>query len=181
MIAFACSHCGTKLNVKPEFAGRQAKCPSCKQPVTVPLPSATVPFIPPQQIDGGESSLAKAGLDGGVTLAPHDTSKLNPSAGKSQAAPLSAHKTGKERYVIEGEIARGGMGAVLRAVDCDIRREVAVKYVLDGRDPKKQARFIEEAQINGQLEHPNIVPVYDLGIDAQQRPFIMMKLVKGRN
>src|SRR5208283_2022242 len=58
---------------------------------------------------------------------------------------------------------------------------VAVKYRLDAKDPKKQARFIEEAQINGQLEHPNIVPVYDLGIDAQKRPFIMMKMVKGRS
>src|SRR5208283_6011739 len=47
--------------------------------------------------------------------------------------------------------------------------------------PKKQARFVEEAQINSQLEHPNIVPVYDLGIDAQKRPFIMMKMVKGRS
>ena len=100
-----------------------------------------------------------------------------PAVGKS----LAGRKNAKERYVIEGEIARGGMGAVLRAVDCDIRREVAVKYMLDGQDPKKQARFIEEAQINGQLEHPNIVPVYDLGIDAQKRPFIMMKMVKGRS
>ena len=50
------------------------------------------------------------------------------------------------------------MGAVLRAVDCDIRREVAVKYLLDQTDPAEKARFVEEAQITGQLEHPNIVP-----------------------
>lgn len=49
------------------------------------------------------------------------------------------------------------------------------------KDPKKKARFVEEAQINAQLEHPNIVPVYDLRIDPQGRPYLMMKLVKGRD
>jgi serine/threonine protein kinase len=177
MIAFACPHCSTKLKVKPEFAGRQSKCPGCKQPVVVPMPNASQPFVPPKQIDGTESSLAKVGLGSGITLSPHDTSKLGASASK----PLADRKNRTERYVIEGEIARGGMGAVLRAVDCDICREVAVKYLLDNQDPKRKARFFEEAQINGQLEHPNIVPVYDLGIDAQKRPFLMMKMVKGRS
>src|SRR5262249_988624 len=143
--------------------------------------SATAAFVPPQQIDGTESSLAKAGIAAGVTLAKHDTSQLPPGGKPLRPAPLAGRKSSKERYVIEGEIARGGMGAVLRAIDCDIRREVAVKYMLDASDPMKQARFVEEAQINGQLEHPNIVPVYDLGIDAQKRPFIMMKMVKGRS
>ncbi len=58
---------------------------------------------------------------------------------------------------------------------------MAIKYLLDEQDPKKKSRFIEEAQINAQLEHPNIVPVYDLRIDAQQRPYLMMKLVRGRD
>src|SRR5206468_12565139 len=66
-------------------------------------------------------------------------------------------------------ISRGGMGAVMRAVDCDIRREVAVKFMLDDRDPRHQTRFVEEAQITGQLEHPNIVPVHELGVDARDR------------
>ena len=73
------------------------------------------------------------------------------------------------------------MGAVLRAVDCDIRREVAVKYMLDQADPKKKLRFIEEAQITGQLEHPNIVPIHELGMDAEKRLFFAMKMVKGRS
>jgi len=186
MIAFSCSQCGMKLKVQDHFAGRQAKCPTCKQPLAVPLPSATVPSSPPHQIDGAESSLVKAGLNGGVTL-DNDPAGRKPTAiagqkpQRSISDALAQRQKSTQRYVVEGEIARGGMGAVLRAVDCDIRREVAVKYMLDDKDPKKKARFIEEAQINGQLEHPNIVPVYDLGIDAQQRPFIMMKMVKGRS
>src|SRR5207249_5086294 len=77
--------------------------------------------------------------------------------------------------------ARGGMGAVIRAVDCDIRREVAVKYLLNQSDSKKKLRFIEEAQITGQLEHPNIVPIHEIGVDKEQRLFFAMKMVKGRS
>ena len=78
-------------------------------------------------------------------------------------------------------MARGGMGAVLRAVDCDIRREVAVKYLLDQANARKKIRFVEEAQITGQLEHPNIVPIHELGVDARKRLFFSMKMVKGRS
>src|ERR1700752_2004843 len=69
----------------------------------------------------------------------------------------------------------------MRAVDCDIRREVAVKYLLDQSDPKKKLRFVEEAQITGQLEHPNIVPIHELGVDSAKRVFFSMKMVKGRS
>lgn len=181
MIAFSCAHCGMKLKVKDEFASRQSKCPTCKQALVVPLPSATAHFVPPQQIDGEESSLAGAGVGGGIILdnvrRPTPSNQKHRSVGEA----LAQRKKNTQRFVVEGEIARGGMGAVLRAVDCDLRREIAVKYMLDDMDQKKKSRFIEEAQISSQLEHPNIVPIYDLGIDAQKRPFILMKIVKGHS
>ncbi|MBL8827324.1 MAG: serine/threonine protein kinase, partial [Planctomycetaceae bacterium] len=83
--------------------------------------------------------------------------------------------------MIDKEIARGGMGAVVRAIDSDIRREVAVKYMLTDGDAAQKARFIEEAQITGQLEHPNIVPIHEVGVDAEQRLFFAMKMVQGRS
>lgn len=86
-----------------------------------------------------------------------------------------------QRYQIEGEIARGGMGAVLRATDSDLRREIALKYLLNQSDAEKKLRFLEEAQITGQLEHPNIVPIHELGVDQNNRPFFTMKMVKGRS
>jgi serine/threonine-protein kinase len=86
------------------------------------------------------------------------------------------------RYRIDGEIARGGMGAILKGRDPDLNRDVALKVLRDdlaGR-PEMVHRFVEEAQIGGQLQHPGIVPVYELGTFADHRPFFSMKLVKGQ-
>jgi hypothetical protein len=86
------------------------------------------------------------------------------------------------RYQMVGEIARGGMGAIFKGRDTDLGRDLAMKVLLDQhRDhPELVRRFVEEAQIGGQLQHPGIVPVYELGTFADRRPFFTMKLVKGR-
>jgi serine/threonine-protein kinase len=86
------------------------------------------------------------------------------------------------RYQVMGEIARGGMGAVLRARDADLGRDLALKVLLERHrdDEGVIRRFVEEAQIGGQLQHPGIVPVHELGALADRRPFFTMKLVKGR-
>jgi len=177
MIHFSCLHCGLKLKVRPELAGRFARCPTCKQPLVVPTPDAAPAQVPRGQIEGTSSSLGRAGVNAGVTL------ELSAHRRGQQSIDelLAAQGEIRQRYVVGGEIARGGMGAVLRAVDCDIRREVAVKYLLDQTEPAKKLRFIEEAQITGQLEHPNIVPVHELGFDAKQRLFFSMKMVRGRS
>lgn len=85
------------------------------------------------------------------------------------------------RYEIGEEFARGGVGAIHRGRDNDVGREVALK-VLHGKhvgSPEFVQRFVEEAQIGGQLQHPGIVPVYELGLLEDNRPFFAMKLVKG--
>jgi len=86
------------------------------------------------------------------------------------------------RYQLFGEIARGGMGAVLEGRDADLGRDLAVKVLLEAHSDKPDLlrRFVEEAQIGGQLQHPGIVPVYELGAFADRRPYFTMKLVKGR-
>lgn len=94
----------------------------------------------------------------------------------------------RARYVLEGEVARGGMGAILRVFDRDLRRHLAMKVALTSGAPldapgevdqKVLARFLEEAQITGQLEHPGIVPVHELGVDARGRLFFTMPLIRG--
>ncbi len=88
---------------------------------------------------------------------------------------------GSTRYRIDGEIGRGGMGSVLRGRDPDLGRDIAIKVLRDDlrNDAEMVRRFVEEAQIGGQLQHPGIVPIYELGAFADRRPFFSMKLVKG--
>jgi serine/threonine protein kinase len=186
VISFACAGCGQKLQVPNDAAGKTVRCSLCKHVMTIAAPVALPPTVVLSHIDGLPSSLAQAGLQGGVTVASRDSdSAQDPTANapnRRSVRDILAHAAaGGQRYQVAGEIARGGMGAVLRAVDCDIRREVAVKYLLDPNDARKKARFIEEAQITGQLEHPNIVPVHELGVDAQKHLFFSMKMVRGRS
>jgi serine/threonine-protein kinase len=97
-------------------------------------------------------------------------------------ASLAVGVWGSMRYRIDGEIARGGMGAVLKGRDPDLGRDVALKVLREDYrgDATMVRRFVEEAQIGGQLQHPGIVPIYELGTMADRRPFFAMKLVKGR-
>ena len=85
----------------------------------------------------------------------------------------------EQKYSVGAVIAQGGMGAILDAQENTLRRKVAIKRMLNSTDSDQLARFIEEAQITAQLDHPNIVPVYELGVDAQEQVFYSMKLVRG--
>jgi serine/threonine-protein kinase len=108
-----------------------------------------------------------------------DAPVLDPKA-RSFQDELTGADRGK--YRVLGEIARGGMGIVLRGHDVELGRDVAMKVVhaeLADR-PEVVARFVEEAQVGGQLQHPGVVPVYELGVMADQRPYFTMKFVKGR-
>jgi tRNA A-37 threonylcarbamoyl transferase component Bud32 len=86
------------------------------------------------------------------------------------------------RYQVLGEIARGGMGVVLKGRDPNIGRDVALKvlHAANAHNPVMIQRFVEEAQIGGQLQHPGILPVYDFGLDVERRPYFTMRLVQGR-
>jgi len=82
-------------------------------------------------------------------------------------------------YTLVREIARGGMGQIYFGEDPQLKRQVAVKVSrvsYGGEDP----RFSKEAEVLAHLAHPNVVPIYNIGVDAQSRPFYSMKLVKGR-
>ena len=85
-----------------------------------------------------------------------------------------------ERYRAIREIARGGMGRILRVRDASLGRDVAMKTSLEGR-PGSRARLVEEAHVTGQLDHPGVVPVHDLGEDARGHSFFTMRLVEGRD
>jgi tetratricopeptide (TPR) repeat protein len=89
----------------------------------------------------------------------------------------------RERYTLTRVHATGGIGQVWLAHDDDLGRDVALKEIRPDKSNKADigCRFVEEARITGQLEHPGIVPVYELARRAQdQGPFYTMRFVKGR-
>ena len=78
-------------------------------------------------------------------------------------------------------IGTGGMGAVHRARQESLARDVAVKIIrAEHADAEDTERFLREARVLAQLDHPNIVPIYDSGTDAEGRCFYTMKMVRGR-
>jgi serine/threonine-protein kinase len=103
-------------------------------------------------------------------------------SGLRAGAAAADMRTSSGRYQLGGELAHGGMGAILKGRDTDLGREIAVKVLLEKHKDKPEyvRRFVEEAQIGGQLQHPGLVPVYELGQFADQRPYFTMKLVKGQ-
>ncbi|MCB9932749.1 MAG: protein kinase [Planctomycetes bacterium] len=116
----------------------------------------------------------KIGIDDGVKLL---SDKMQSSLAQYQPDATAD----KKRYVVIREIARGGMGKVLEVEDTELRRSVALKVLrkelLGRRDVVE--RFLEEAQITGQLEHPNIVPVHEMGVDGAGNLYFTMKFVEG--
>jgi hypothetical protein len=96
--------------------------------------------------------------------------------------PVSATVAAPPGYELLERVGQGGMGVVHRARDLRLNREVAVKLLRDDYPAASAvcARFVAEAQITGQLQHPGIPAVHELGALPDGRPFLAMKLVKGR-
>src|SRR5215813_370115 len=84
-----------------------------------------------------------------------------------------------DRYLLKREWAIGGLGRIFDASDRRLDRRVAIKQLLR-TSPDAEARFIREALITARLQHPSIVPIYDLSQDAAGKPFYAMKMVSGR-
>jgi WD40 repeat protein/tRNA A-37 threonylcarbamoyl transferase component Bud32 len=111
-----------------------------------------------------------------VAVDPRGTTGSLPAPAAPAQPPAAAG-----RYSLGEEIARGGMGAVYRATDTMLDREVAVKVLREkyGPDSGVARRFAAEARITAQLQHPNIPAIHDLGTLPDGRPFLAMKLIKG--
>lgn len=195
-----CINCRTKYKTAGLKPGAKLRCKRCGRVFAV----ADDPRILVPAGDGGgkcdtealpavlgdEGSLSRAGLeeadgiidfgDDGIEDTPAGGSRPGEDSATLVAEALRSLND-RRKYVTEDELGRGGMGKILRVVDRDIRREVAMKVMLKDHAEDRTARFIEEAQITGQMEHPNIVPVHELGIDGDGNIFFTMKLVRGRS
>jgi tetratricopeptide (TPR) repeat protein len=148
----------------------------------------------PQPATAGRDSF----VQGATLLAPADTTDAGWSA---EGMPLSVRGEGLTeehhgRYQLGRELGQGGIGKVVAAFDQHLGREVALKELLPvgatasgpsmavgGRTTRRspaELRFVNEARVTGQLEHPGVVPVYELGRRADGTIYYAMRLVRGR-
>ncbi|MGN6108698.1 MAG: serine/threonine-protein kinase, partial [Kofleriaceae bacterium] len=121
--------------------------------------------------------LPPAPAPGGTARPSAPTMARSPRALRESAQPFTS---GSSRYVMGPVLGQGGMGEVLLATDEHIGREVAVKRIrASDPTPEERARFVREARVQGRLEHPAVVPVHDLAVDRDGRPFFVMKRLSG--
>jgi serine/threonine-protein kinase len=184
-----CPRCGSELPARAP----QGLCPRCLlregldgEALSLAgggVPAATVSLAAgPDGASVLETLAASVGPVPRVLLRDTDPAEVSESVIRpgSDAMPAPADHSARLRLL--GEMARGGMGAVLKGRDEDLGRDLAVKVLLERHrdNPELIRRFVEEAQIAGQLQHPGIAPIYELGAFADRRPYFTMKLIKGR-
>ncbi len=109
-----------------------------------------------------------------------DSGNLNSTLRDLEAIVDELTNTG-ERYETSSELGHGAMGVVKLVLDRDLQREVALKTLLpeEAKRPGSRARLLREARLAGGLEHPNIVPVYELGLLEDKQPFFTMRRLQG--
>src|SRR5262249_23316776 len=110
------------------------------------------------------------------------TSRPGAEAWIMTAKFLSINTGTRQRFEILGEIVRARSGVVYRVLDHDLGRHVACKIPAGDAptDAETARRFGEEVRIIAQLNHPGVPQVFDIGVLHDGRPFMIMKLIKGR-
>ncbi|MCP5539790.1 MAG: protein kinase [Akkermansiaceae bacterium] len=140
-------------------------CPNCDTNFDpAKSPGGLCPFC--LMMGGAEEAISAPDTQPGLTWRP---------------SPAELARNDGRGFQILEQIGRGGMGSVYRAWQPSLGRPVAVKVLPPGEGMEAaRERFENEARVLGHLEHPNIMPVHDLGQDEEGRSFYAMKLVKGR-
>jgi serine/threonine-protein kinase len=171
---------------KPEGSDTQA--PTLMAPPAKPESQQATLAADPSSSGSADSMQATLAADGSssggaATLPPTGSSRAShitvlPEV-RADGEQLVVVPRERVRYEGDRLLGRGGMGEVKLAQDHDIGRRVAVKRLLDEQNPHALARFIDEVRTVGSLEHPNIVPIHDVGVDENGSLFFVMKYVEG--
>ncbi len=145
-------------------------------------PEETVESLVEHAVDGsGEpppSTSARSSVEG-----KHADRAVQPAMTEEVTRPaFGPGDLGTDRYEQGGLLGKGGMGEVRTHVDTRIGREVAIKVLSPRKAPggRSAKRFVQEAMLQGQLEHPTVVPIYDVGSTVDGRPYFSMKRVRGQ-
>jgi WD40 repeat protein/serine/threonine protein kinase len=146
--------------------------PTPLEPIRKPPSRDYEPSMRPDDVSSDPRSAPEnSGL---LTMTPIYTEAELPDADMSLVSP-------EERYIEAEEFARGGLGRISRTYDKRLGRYIALKEILLNDSDEVEIRFLQEAQITARLEHPSIVPVYDLGRWRGGGVYFAMKLVNGRS
>lgn len=180
------------MSVSRRFTGSKAKEPS---PLTAAIASGDVSTTTFADARGGiYKPLMTLGRTRDISASPGEAadatvldgpgSTLPESAGAprrvlASECPMEDRVVAPDRYRMGPEIARGGIGRIVRARDTQLERTVALKELVRD-DPIALARFQREIRITAELQHPNIVPLHDAGKWPNGQPFYAMKLVEGQ-
>ncbi len=171
-LSVVCPKCGFVHHNKGEAAPRATLvCTRCQTEIG----------IPPVGRGPGGTGIPSPSLRAGLPVGETPTLLRPAEEAVTELVALPAALA--TRYIEQGLIGQGGMGEVVLCVDRNIRREIALKRMLPSAaaDSAHRARFVEEAQVTGQLEHPNIVPVHELATSPDGAAYFTMKLVKGKS
>ena len=195
VVVLVCPKCGRKyasqpgtIPIKCEDDGTALVLPENDSGATMALGMDTVapPAAGRPGADGATLDFASATPSMTPTAAPTPSYQERPSvlsmlqSATSAATPPASPAA---KYAISGKLGQGGVGEVLLVEDRDLERSVAMKRLLPqpGGTVAEDTltRFLREAQTTGQLEHPNIVPVHDVGLDNQGQLYFTLKYVRG--
>ena len=168
-----CTNCGRLHELRP---GGEVMC-SCSTDKTIMKPATEA-----EMATWHEHATTRSGDATTARILTASSPSRSVVAGLGAGAAAVQREASPEKYEYLQKLGAGGMGEVVRAWDRDLRRFVAIKR-LKSQSSSEDAvlRFVQEAQITGQLEHPNIVPVHDLGIDSQGQIYFSLKLIEGES
>ncbi len=163
-VRIACSVCSVTLHLNEEWIGQFVRCPECGESIR-------------SQRDDGSSQAGSTPENRGPIATPGPLNRL--------AAPFALREapTAIGRYRVAKIFGEGGFGVVYLAHDDELKRRVAVKVPQARRirSRKDFDAYLVEARILAKLDHPHIVPVYDVGRSEDGLPFVVSKFIEGCN
>jgi serine/threonine protein kinase len=195
MIVFNCPHCGLRLGVKEEFAGKKARCQRCSQVCDVPQAAAVASVAAVPESSSGEVADLHTVLPSAAGVAPGDGQESLPPVNHAVARPrvdpdhlldfLAPSQEPGEigrlgNYRVLKVLGVGGMGVVFHAEDVHLKRPVALKAMLPvlSVSPTVRQRFIQEAQAAAAIQDDHVVTIYQVSED-RGIPFLAMQLLQG--